>query len=616
MLSRAPRVVSMRRHHAAELPPSVGGDILKDKLHKVNKGSGRCSRLCSLLIFAATVSMLTRHCYDYGLAGSSATGVEHGHSPSLQRTRKVNPIARGRSPFSDLSITPPRDAGHRKISPDKSGKALSDHSVASVSADSSATRPDSGGQTLSKPLQSGTTYGEQRGEHAFARALAAANDRGDLCGDRYIYVQELPPRFNTDLVRDYQTLSPWSDKRNYTANGGFGPHLSSVEGGVLQETGWYDSNEHMLDVIFHDRIKRYECLTNDSSIAAAVFVPFYAGLDVARHLWGHNVSSRDALALDMVRLVTARPEWRAMGGRDHFFVAGRATWDFRRQGDGDTGWGSNLLRLPAVRNMTALVLEASPWNLNDVAIPYPTSFHPATDEGIFFWQDRVRGLKRQWLFSFAGAPRPEDARSIAGRLVEQCAASTACSLMECRKGPSNRCDSPAAVMKLFQSSTFCLQPQGDTYTRRSVFDAVLAGCIPVFFHPGTAFVQYTWHLPKNHAEYSVYITEEDVRGNVSVEERLRRIRPDAVERMRSAVVGLIPAMIYSDTSSKLESTVNDAFDLAVVAVTRKVTKIRKRIVENLPEDEKLEMYRWKYPLLGEAQNVEDPHEWDQLFAFN
>jgi hypothetical protein len=596
----------MRRHHAADLPPSVGGDILKeskDKLGKFEKGGGRCSRLCSLLILVATVSMLARHFYDYGVAGTVAR-VEHGLSSSMHRTRKINPIARGTSPFSDPSVSPPREAGHTDRD---SRNALAPDPLAApvwVDTGSSATGPDGGL--------------EQHGEHAFARALAAANDRGDLCGDRYIYVQELPPRFNTDLVRDCGALSPWTDKCKYTANAGFGPQLGGSEGGVLQETGWYDSDEHMLDVIFHDRIKRYECLTNDSSLAAAIFVPFYAGLDLERHLWGHNVSARDALALDMVRVVTARPEWRAMGGRDHFFVAGRTTWDFRRQGDGDAGWGSNLLHLPAVRNMTALVLEASPWNLNDAAIPYPTSFHPATDEGIFFWQDRVRGLKRRWLFSFAGAPRPEDARSIAGHLVEQCAASGACSLMECSKGPSSRCDSPAAVMELFQSSTFCLLPQGDTYTRRSTFDAILAGCIPVFFHPGTAFVQYAWHLPKDHAEYSVYIAEEDVRrGNASVEERLRRIRPDAVERMRGAVVRLIPTTIYSDTSSKLESTVDDAFDVAVQAVARKVTKIRKRIVEGLPEDEKLlEMYSWKYPFLGEGQKVQDPHEWDPLFASN
>jgi hypothetical protein len=53
---------------------------------------------------------------------------------------------------------------------------------------------------------------------------------------------------------------------------------------------------------------------------------------------------------------------------------------------------------------------------------------------------------------------------------------------------------------LFQSSTFCLNPQGDTYTRRWVFEAVLAVCISVFFHLCTVFVQYTWHLAKNYTE--------------------------------------------------------------------------------------------------------------------
>ncbi|XWS09224.1 hypothetical protein CRYUN_Cryun40dG0067200 [Craigia yunnanensis] len=38
-------------------------------------------------------------------------------------------------------------------------------------------------------------------------------------------------------------------------------------------------------------------------------------------------------------------------------------------------------------------------------------------------------------------------------------------------------------MRVFQSSIFCLQPLGDSYTRRSIFDSILAGCIPVLFHP-------------------------------------------------------------------------------------------------------------------------------------
>lgn len=47
----------------------------------------------------------------------------------------------------------------------------------------------------------------------------------------------------------------------------------------------------------------------------------------------------------------------------------------------------------------------------------------------------------------------------------------------------------AVVMK----SIFCLQPLGDTPTRKSLFDSILHGCIPVVFHPLTASAMYAWH---------------------------------------------------------------------------------------------------------------------------
>ena len=42
---------------------------------------------------------------------------------------------------------------------------------------------------------------------------------------QYIYVQELPSRFNTDMVWDCEDLSPSKGMCKYTANGGFGPRL-------------------------------------------------------------------------------------------------------------------------------------------------------------------------------------------------------------------------------------------------------------------------------------------------------------------------------------------------------------------------------------------------------
>jgi hypothetical protein len=37
------------------------------------------------------------------------------------------------------------------------------------------------------------------------------------------------------------------------------------------------------------------------------------------------------------------------------------------------------------------------------------------------------------------------------------------------------------VMQTYRNSLFCLQPAGDSPTRKGIFDAVMAGCIPVLF---------------------------------------------------------------------------------------------------------------------------------------
>lgn len=447
----------------------------------------------------------------------------------------------------------------------------------------------------------------------FMRALRTTENKTDPCGGRYIYVHDLPPRFNEDMLKECRKLSLWTNMCKFTSNAGLGPPLENVEG-VFSNTGWYATNQFAVDVIFNNRMKQYDCLTRDSSIAAAIFVPFYAGFDIARYLWGYNTSVRDAASLDLVNWLAKRPEWNIMGGKDHFLVAGRITWDFRRLSDEETDWGNKLLFLPAARNMSMLVVESSPWNANDFGIPYPTYFHPAKDADVFMWQERMRNLERKWLFSFAGAPRPDNPKSIRGQIIDQCRNSKVGKLLECDFGES-KCHSPSSIMQMFQSSLFCLQPQGDSYTRRSAFDSMLAGCIPVFFHPGSAYTQYTWHLPKNFTKYSVFIPEDDIRKrNVSIEERLRQIPPEQVKIMREEVINLIPRLIYADPRSKLE-TLKDAFDVAVQAVIDKVTRLRRNIIEGRTEyDNFIEENSWKYALLEEGEREVGGHEWDPFFS--
>jgi hypothetical protein len=182
-----------------------------------------------------------------------------------------------------------------------------------------------------------------------------------------------------------------------------------------------------------------------------------------------------------------------------------------------------------------LFVEKLPWTDFDFAIPYPTYFHPAKDAQILEWQRRMRAMKRRWLFSFAGSAR-NDPYSIRHHLIRQCGSSSFCKLVQCRKNKRN-CLIPSTFMRVFQGTRFCLQPTGDTMTRRSAFDAIMAGCVPVFFHPDSAHTQYRWHLPEAHETYSVLIPEADVRaGNVSIEETLRRIPPEVAERMTETVI--------------------------------------------------------------------------------
>ncbi|KAH7690891.1 Exostosin-like protein [Dioscorea alata] len=449
-------------------------------------------------------------------------------------------------------------------------------------------------------------------DYPFFRALKTAENKSDPCGGRYIYVHDLPPQFNENMLKECKSLNLWTNFCKFTTNDGLGPPLENVDG-VFSNTGWYATNQFTVDVIFSNRMKQYECLTKDSSIAAAVFVPFYAGFDIARYLWGYNISVRDSASLALQDWLMKRPEWNVMGGRDHFLVGGRITWDFRRLTELESDWGNKLLFLPASKNMTMLVVESSPWNANDYAIPYPTYFHPDKDADVFLWQDRMRKLERKWLFSFAGAPRPDNPKSIRGQLIEQCKKSSVCKLLECDFGES-KCHSPSSIMQMFQSSLFCLQPQGDSYTRRSAFDSMLAGCIPVFFHPGSAYTQYTWHLPKDYTKYSVFIPEDDIRKkNLSIEERLKQIPPETVKAMREVVISLIPRLIYADPRSKLE-TLKDAFDVSVQAIIDKVTNLRKDIIAGREDKDFIEENSWKYALLEEGQRTIGAHEWDPFFS--
>ncbi|KAL9297404.1 hypothetical protein ACSQ67_023300 [Phaseolus vulgaris] len=118
----------------------------------------------------------------------------------------------------------------------------------------------------------------------------------DSCAGQYIYVHGLASRFNEDLVKGCHSLMRWFDMCPYMSNLGLGPKvIEKSKEKVLLKENWYATNQFSLEVIFHNTMKNYKCLTKDSSLASAIYVPYYAGLDVGQYLWGDSMFQQEML---------------------------------------------------------------------------------------------------------------------------------------------------------------------------------------------------------------------------------------------------------------------------------------------------------------------------------
>ncbi|OEL30381.1 Xyloglucan galactosyltransferase KATAMARI1-like protein [Dichanthelium oligosanthes] len=416
------------------------------------------------------------------------------------------------------------------------------------------------------------------------------------CDGRYVHMLDLPPRFDVCV----QGSPAFDSKRSICplmSNAGLGEVLSLAgnesDGGdtdVVPNTGWYNTNQYALEVIFHNRMRQYECLTDDPAAATAVYVPYYPALELHPHLCGaFNTTSRNGASEEFLRWLSSRPPWAALGGRDHFMVASKTTWMFRRveaAGRDDEGCGNSFLEQPESRNMTVLTYETGIWERprrGYFPVPYPSYFHPSSAGEVAAWQARVRAAPRPWMFAFAGARRPNGTLAIRDRIFDACDAarrrSRRCGMLDC--GDGNCQSSPRKLVSLFASSRFCLQPPGDSFMRRSSVDAVMAGCIPVFFHEASTFEkQYRWHErgPNSDGErrYYVFVDQDEVlQGTVDIEEVLSRYDDDdEVATMRDEVIKMIPRFLYKDPRVSFKGEMSDAVDIAMDEVLARMRRIK------------------------------------------
>ncbi|KAF5769672.1 putative exostosin [Helianthus annuus] len=410
----------------------------------------------------------------------------------------------------------------------------------------------------------------------------------NLCTDGTIYVYDLPPMFNSDLLGTCDDLDPWHWQCGVATNHGYGTTATELAGIVPESlaSAWHRTNQFSSEVIFHNRVLKHKCRTMEPESATAYYIPFYAGLAVGKYLFSDSSNEeRDFHAVELIKWVQDQPYWRRSNGSDHVLVLGRITWDFRRLTDPEKLWGSTFLNMPEMQNVTRLTIERAPYDYHDIGVPYPTGFHPTSVTDIRTWQSFVRTYNRTSLFTFVGAAREDIGDDIRGLLLRTCrnesgsgSGSGACRVVDCALTPC--ANGSKEIIEALLGSEFCLQPRGDSFTRRSVFDCMIAGSVPVLFWNRTMYDQYEWYMPEEPESYSVFIDHGDVSaGKRSIKAVLESYSVEKVRRMREKVIEIIPKIVYSNSNSSSSSNdgMKDAFEIAVEGVLKRFGAEREQL---------------------------------------
>ena len=106
--------------------------------------------------------------------------------------------------------------------------------------------------------------------------------------------------------------------------------------------------------------------------------------------------------------------------------------------------------------------------------------------------------------------------------------------------------SPTTHPPLTPFPRYCPAPSGDSLTRKSLFDALVAGCVPVIFSRAS-LTQYKWFLSRQDVdEVAVYIPMKTINndgGNfIAI---LKAIPPEELARKQAAVRRIAPSLQYS-----------------------------------------------------------------------
>lgn len=130
-------------------------------------------------------------------------------------------------------------------------------------------------------------------------------------------------------------------------------------------------------------------------------------------------------------------------------------------------------------------------------------------------------------------------------LHSQCSAHSSCS-WHTTAHACNGVVNATSQMLLFREAKFCPAPPGDSITRKSLFDALVAGCIPVIFAKAS-LSQYLWYFNQSELQdIAIFIPKQSIlEQSANFLEILQAISEEEVARRQRLIASIAPRLQYA-----------------------------------------------------------------------
>lgn len=275
---------------------------------------------------------------------------------------------------------------------------------------------------------------------------------------------------------------------------------------ISNRTAICDVGQFALGSVVWDRLVHHPCRTENPSKADLFFIGAFS----ARFLNTIRLHPTFTLAQHLNMLTIAnRTLISRCNGLDHFIIQPRNGAPYERTPFVELDYTDVALRAtrrlaietPMARSTYPGTYHAEPFYFG---VPYPSGIRGGTP-----WK-RALGTGVAAGFGMHGAMW-----RLRHRLRRECRVAEECTWIDESDGKR--------LYGAYERASLCLQPPGDSVTRRGVIDAILLGCLPVLFHEGQAS-QWPWHFDWAH-NASIVVT-----NHTGVLAQLRNIPRVTLER--------------------------------------------------------------------------------------